>query len=177
MSPRRVIESGRAHCIEAAFFAAAALAYHGRKPLLLDLQTTPEDEDHVVALFQDGGYWGSISKTNHVVLRWRDPIYASVRELSITYFHEYFMGKNGKKTLRHHSKPFDLSRHAPEKWVTASGELFWLAEELDDSPHFPLVPPTQVKRLRRATPFERTGMDQTEWDRKGRRNKKRQKSF
>src|SRR3989344_4997493 len=81
MSPRRVLTAGEAHCFEGALLAAAALAYHGRRPLLMDIQTSRTDDDHVVALFREFGYWGAISKTNHAILRYRDPVYRSVREL------------------------------------------------------------------------------------------------
>src|SRR3989344_7563100 len=87
-SPRRLLGAKEAHCLEGALFAAAVLAYHGQKPLLLDLRTTPRDEDHVVALFRQNGRWGAISKTNHAVLRYRDPVYKDVRELAMSYFHE-----------------------------------------------------------------------------------------
>ena len=109
MSPRRVLRTKTAHCFEGALVAAAALAYHGKKPLLLDLRTSADDEDHVVTLYRENGYWGAISKTNHPVLRYRDGVYKTPRELVMSYFHEYFMSKNGKKTLREYSNPFDLS--------------------------------------------------------------------
>ena len=89
MSPRRVIEARMAHCAEGAVFAAAALAYHGRPPLLMDIRALPSDQDHIVTLFRERGLWGAISKTNHAILRWRDPIYRSVRELAMSYAHEY----------------------------------------------------------------------------------------
>ena len=69
MSPRRLLRGRTAHCFEGALLAAAAFAYHGQRPLLLDLQTLPSDEDHVVALFKENGLWGAISKTNHAILR------------------------------------------------------------------------------------------------------------
>jgi hypothetical protein len=74
MSPRRVIRTKTAHCFEGALLAAAALAVHGQPPLLMDFRTAPTDEDHVVALFRSGGLWGAISKTNHAILRYRDPV-------------------------------------------------------------------------------------------------------
>src|SRR3989338_9515056 len=78
MSPRRVIREKTAHCFEGALFACAAFAYHGHKPLLLDLVTIDRDEDHVVAIFKSpptgGGLWGAISKTNHPILRYGDPV-------------------------------------------------------------------------------------------------------
>jgi hypothetical protein len=163
-SPRRLLADKRAYCLEGAIFAAAALAYHGRKPLLLDLQTTEEDEDHVLALFKEKNLWGAISKTNNPVLRWRDPVYKSVRELAMSYFHEYFLYKNGEKTLRAYSRPFDLSKYKPEKWITTEESLDWLAEEMDASPHLPVVPKAMIKKLRRASTLERQILDIEEWE-------------
>ena len=107
MSPRRVIKEKTAHCFEGALLAAAALAYHGQPPLLMDFQTVPDDEDHVVALFKQHDHWGAISKTNHGILRYRDAVYTSPRELAMSYFHEY-LEWNGKKSLRYYSKSYDL---------------------------------------------------------------------
>lgn len=164
MSPRRTIVAKKAHCLEAALLAAAALAYHGQRPFLMDLQTIPDsdDQDHVVTLFQVNGYWGAISKTNHAVLRYRDPVYRTVRELALSYFHEYFMD-DGLKSLRKYSKPFDLSKYTPKKWVTAGDDLFWLIEPLDSSPHFPLVPKKNLRQLRHATQAELDATDYVEW--------------
>ncbi|MDZ4226168.1 MAG: hypothetical protein U1C66_01610 [Patescibacteria group bacterium] len=166
-SPRQILinqKSRRAYCFEGALFAAAALAYHGRPPLLLDLQTTSEDQDHIVALFKQNGRWGALSKTNNPVLRYRDPVYKSVRELAMSYFHEYFLYKSGAKTMRAYSRPFDLSKYPPEKWVTNEGSLAWLAEVLDASPHLPVVSHNIVKKLRRATTLERQILDLEEWE-------------
>lgn len=106
-SPRMVIRNQKAHCMEGALFAAAALEFHGARPLVLDLRSIHKDFDHVVAPFRQFGCWGAISKTNHPVLRYREPVYKTSRELAMSYFHEYFMD-NGKKTLREYSEPFDL---------------------------------------------------------------------
>ena len=144
--------------------AATALAYHGRPPLLLDLQTTNDDQDHVAVLFKENGLWGALSKTNNPVLRYRDPVYKSVRELAMSYFHEYFLYKSGVKTMRAYSKPFDLSKYPPEKWVTSEGNLAWLAEALDASPHLPVVSRSIIKKLRRATTLERQILDLEEWE-------------
>ena len=164
MSPSRVVRAKTAHCFEGALFAAAVLAYHGQKPLLLDFRTIPSDEDHVVALFKQYSYWGAISKTNHAILRYREPVYESVRELAMSYFHEYLM-LDGRKSLRAYSKPFDLSKYAPERWITADEELFWLVEALDKSRHFPIVPKKNLRLLRRAYPIELQAMKLIEWKR------------
>jgi hypothetical protein len=153
MSPRRVIAAKTAHCFEGALLAAAALAYHGEKPLLMDLRTVAPYEDHVVTLFRSQGLWGAISKTNHAILRYRDPVYRSPRELTMSYLHEY-IEENGTRSLREYSAPFDLSRHLPQKWLTAEGDLHWLVEALDRSRHFPLAPKKVLSRLRKASAIE-----------------------
>lgn len=168
-SPRTVLQKKKAHCMEGAVLAAAALAYHGARPLLMDFQTTQEDEDHVLAVFKQGGHWGAISKTNHPVLRWRDPVYRSVRELAMSYFHEYFMwqkSEDGRKTLRTYSKPFDLRTYTPERWAAAEKNLDWLAEVLDASPHYPIVPKKTLRALRPASKIEMRAMRLCEWPKK-----------
>jgi hypothetical protein len=152
-SPRGVLRAGVAHCLEGALLAAAALWFHGRPPLLLDLKARRGDVDHVVALFVARGRWGAISKTNHAVLRWRDPVYLAPRELAMSYFHEYFKD-DGRKTLVSHSAPFDLARRGGG-WVTASKNLWDVQAALDLARHHPIAPARALRRLRRATPIER----------------------
>jgi hypothetical protein len=162
MSPRRVLRTGVAHCTEGALLAAACLAYHGRAVFLMDLRALPADEDHVVTLFREHGLWGAVSKTNHAVLRWRDPIYRTPRELAMSYAHEYFLN-DGRKSLLSYSRPFDVTRYAPKRWVTAEENLDWLIYALDQSAHLPLAPRAALRRRRRASPFERHVTDQAEW--------------
>ena len=162
MSPRRMIEAQTAHCFEGALFAAAALACHSKPALLMDLRTIAPYEDHVITLFRARGLWGAISKTNHAILRYRDPIYRSPRELALSYFHEY-VESDGEKSLREYSSPFDLRRYAPERWLTAPEDLHPLVEALDSIRHFPIAPKRALRTLRRASPFERRAMDVVEW--------------
>ncbi len=162
MSPRRVIRIGKAHCIEGALLAATSLAYHGSPPLLLDFQTLSIDEDHVIAVFKQDGLWGAISKTNHAILRWRDPLYRSVRELAMSYYHEYYMD-DGRKTLATFSRPFDLRRYAPKRWVTAEEDLEWLCVDLDESTHTPIAPRALLRGTRPASPIERELLNHREW--------------
>lgn len=161
-SPRRVLRERKAHCIEGALLAAAALWFHGRRPLLLDLKTKLLDDEHVVALFRENSHWGAISKTNHAVVRYRDPIYRTVRELALSYFHEYFRDHDGLKTLVSYSRPFDL-RTLGDAWITAGEDLWDLDDRLNASPHHPLVPPANAHLIRRATAFERRVINTREW--------------
>jgi hypothetical protein len=168
MSPRRVLRTGQAHCVEGAMFAAAALAFHGLRPLLLDFQAAYHDEDHVVALFRENAHWGAFSKTNHPGLRYRDPIHHSVRGLAASYFHEYYLW-DGRKSLRYFSKPFDLSRYAPERWITSEADLDWLVHALDASAHAPIIPKGNLRKLRPASAFEIHASAAIEWSEDGRR--------
>jgi hypothetical protein len=161
MSPRRSIENKKAHCFEGALIASLALWLHGERPLLMDLKTTSDDVDHVVALFKRNGCWGAISKTNHAALRYRDPVYRTQRELVMSYFHEYFLN-DGEKTLRSFSEPFDLSRHGHE-WITEEKELYELVSEVDHSPHKDLLNKEQIASLTNADKIERKAGIMTEW--------------
>ena len=161
-SPRRVLREGKAHCVEGALLAAAALWMHGKPPLLLDLKTIEFDDEHVVALFKEHGHWGAISKTNHAVVRYRDPIYKTVRELAMSYYHEYFRDRDGLKTLASYSRPFDL-RTLGDYWVTSEKDLWELDDILNRVPHYKVVPKKCRRLVRRATPFERKVLNVREW--------------
>lgn len=145
LSVVQAIRQRRAHCIEGAFIAACALWIHGEKPLLMDMQARGDD-DHVVTLFRRDRCWGAISKTNHIWLRWRDPIYRSLRELAMSYFHEYVSRE--KKTLRSYSRPIDLRRFDTKLWVTNGEDCWDVGAALDDVRHYPLIAPAQARRLR-----------------------------
>jgi hypothetical protein len=162
MSPRRVLRTRKAHCIEAALLAALALSFHGRKPLLMDLQADSTDHDHVVALYKEKGFWGAVSKSNHASLRFRDPVYKTLRELALSYFHEYFNNKTKKKTLISYSQPFNLKKYGVQ-WITAEDDLWDIAADLDDSPHYALVSKSQKKMLRPADTMELRAGQLVEW--------------
>jgi len=143
-SVRGVLRHRQAHCIEAAFTAACALWLHGEPPLIMDL-TAKGDSDHIVTLFRRGRCWGAISKSNHVWLRWRDPVYRSLRELAMSYLHEYT--NKQRKSLRSYSRPVDLRRFPIEMWVTCEDDCWDVGAALDDVRHYRLITPAQARRL------------------------------
>ncbi len=149
-SVRGVLKHREAHCIEAAFLASCTLWLHGEPPLVMDMRATG-DSDHVVTLFRRGSSWGAISKSNHVWLRWRDPVYRSLRELAMSYFHEYT--NTGRKTLRSYSRAVDLRRFPIEMWVTNPEECWDVGAALDDVHHYRLISRAQAARL---TPRDKT---------------------
>jgi hypothetical protein len=150
-SVQAALSANCAHCIEGAMIAAFALWLQGHPPLLIDL-SAHQDMDHVIAPFKVNGCWGAISKTNYVCLRWRDPIYHSVRELVMSYFHEY--AKGPRKTLRSYSRPFDLSKLPAEKWVNNPGQCWEVADRITAARHYPVVTPDQAEALRPRDPVE-----------------------
>jgi hypothetical protein len=156
-SPRYVLQTMTANCMEGALLAAAIQLYYREKPLLLDLKVgknNNKDVDHVVALFEKDGYFGAISKTSHAVLRYREPIYKTLRELVLSYFHEYFTNDDGKKTLRSFSKPFDVQKRFGTRWITTEHDIFEIAVALDESPHFEILTKAMERNLRPADPIE-----------------------
>ena len=164
MSPLRVLQERKAHCIEGALLAGVCLMLQGEKPLIVNLKVEKGDYDHIITLFRKNGYWGAISKTNHLVLRYRDPVYRTVRELVMSYFHEYFLTKNGKKTLIGYTKPINLNRFGT-KWLTEEKDLWDIAETIYDMPIIAVVPTKNRKSVRIVPPFERKGDYITEWPR------------
>jgi hypothetical protein len=150
---RHVLRHRAAHCIEGAMLAACALWVHGEPPLLMDMRAE-RDFDHVVAVFRRHGRWGAISKTNGIGLRWRDPVYGTLRELAMSYFHEY-TNRRDHKTLREYSVPYDLRRVDAAIWVTGEKQAWFVAEELDRIRHFKLVGRRHLRAVIRRDPFER----------------------
>lgn len=162
MSPRRVLRERKANCIEGAMLAGVALMIHGEKPLVLNLKVSKNDYDHIITLYKRNGYWGAISKTNHSVLRFRDPVYKTLRELVLSYFHEYFLIANGEKTLKGYSKPINLKRFGV-KWITSEEDLWGIAEHIFDMKHEMIIPKENEKFITRASDIEIKGASIKEW--------------
>ena len=161
-SPRLVLKHRLAHCMEGAMLAAAALEFHGQPPLVMDLRANSRDFDHVVTVFKQLGYYGAISKTNHAALRYREPVYKTIRELALSYFHEYF-DDQGRKNLREYSVLVYLNRFDNLHWRTSEKSLFKIPDKLDEAKHFSILSRRQIKNLRRADKIEIKAGKLLEW--------------
>lgn len=144
-SPRWVMKKRSAHCFEGALFAAAALQFIGYKPLIVDMKAI-NDDDHVIALFREDGYWGAVAKSNFTSLRFREPVYRSIRELIMSYF-DFFFNTDGYKSLRSYSLPFDLTLFESRHWATTDEDLEYIGDKIESLHHFPLVTDKMIKRL------------------------------
>jgi hypothetical protein len=146
-SPRRVLRDRLAHCMEGALLGAAALRVHGHPPLMLDLEGE-RDSDHVLAVFRVRGCWGAVGKSNFSGLRYRTPVYRTIRELVMSYFEHYF-NLRGEKSLRRYSQPINLKRFDPIHWMTMEEGVWAVPEYLGTISHRPVITPQQARALKR----------------------------
>src|SRR5919109_1539967 len=146
-SPRRVLRDQTAHCFEGALLAAAALRVHGHPPLVIDLEAV-RDDDHILAVFRERRHWGAIAKSNYAGLRFREPVYRTVRELVMSYFEHYY-NLDGEKTLRRYSSPLDLGRFDAIGWMTSEEDLWPINDFLVTLRHYSILTPAMVRNLRK----------------------------
>src|ERR1700761_2603167 len=139
-SPRRVLRDRTGHCMEGALFGAAALRMIDHPPLILDLEAV-RDDDHVLAIFRSHGCWGAVAKSNYSGLRYREPVYRSLRELAMSYFEHYYNLRR-EKTLRTYSRPVNMRRFDGIDWMTAEEDVWAVPQHLCDIRHTPILPPS-----------------------------------
>ena len=146
-SPARVLRERKGHCMEGALVAAAALRVNGHPPLLMDLEAV-RDDDHVIALYRERGLWGGIAKSNFAGLRFRAPVYRTLRELALSYFDHYY-NLRGQRTLRAYSRPVNLTRLDRQHWMTSEEDVWFVPEALIAARHYALAPDKTVRELPR----------------------------
>jgi hypothetical protein len=148
-SPRWVIRKKSAHCFEGALFAAAALQFIGYQPLIIDMKAF-NDDDHVIAVFKENGHWGAVAKSNFTTLRYREPVYRTLRELVMSYFDFYF-NTAGDKSLRSYSLPLNLTIYDNKHWSTTDDDLEYIGDKLENIRHFQVVDNEMIKNLKKAS--------------------------
>lgn len=148
-SPRWVMKKRSAHCFEGALFAAAALQYIGYKPLIIDM-LAENDDDHVIAVFKENGHWGAVAKSNFTSLRFREPVYRSLRELIMSYF-DFFFNIYGEKSLRSYSLPLDLTQFESLHWTSTDDDLEYIGDKIESLRHFPVVTKKMISNLYKAS--------------------------
>jgi hypothetical protein len=144
--PLRVLRERRAHCFDGAVFAAAALRELGLRPLVLELVPNERDDDHMIAPYQREGLWGAVAKSNFVGLRFREPVFRSLRELVLSYF-EQFYNLAGEKTLRAYTVPLNLTRFEALGWRVNDSAMDQIAEALDRTRKIPVIKDAAVRHL------------------------------
>lgn len=146
-SPRRVLRENTAHCFEGAIFAAAALRALGYPPLVIDFEAE-HDTDHVLAVYQVKGHWGTIAKSNYTNCRYREPVYRSLRELAMSYFQIYFNMRR-ERSMRTFSRPVNLKRFDNRQWMTTEKPIWFIVYYLLEIPHTKLLTRSMINHLHR----------------------------
>jgi hypothetical protein len=129
--PFRVLRDRVAHCFDGALFAAALVRQIGNPPLILDMIPNERDDDHLLALYKRNGHWGAIAKSNFTGLRFREPVYRSIRELVLSYFEHYY-NVEGEKTLRGYTLPLNLKSFDSGNWMIHDEPMEKIARRLDE---------------------------------------------
>jgi len=148
-SPRYVIKKRSAHCFEGALFAAAVMQFNGKPPLIIDMKAY-NDDDHVIAVYKVNGHWGAVAKSNFTSLRFREPVYRSIRELIMSYF-DFFFNTAGDKSLRSYSLPLNLTKYDSVIWTTTEDDLEFIGDKLESMKHYPVVNSIMIKQLSKAS--------------------------
>lgn len=144
--PLQVLRDSQAHCFDGALFAAAALRLIGYPPLILDMFPDGRDDEHLLALYKMDGHWGAVAKSNTVGLRFREPIFRTLREVVLSYF-EFYYNTEGEKTLRDYSVPLNLSAFDVLHWMTRHDGLEQIARRTDELRRFPVLTPNMIANL------------------------------
>ena len=151
-SPLRVYHDRQCHCLDGAIFAALGFHFIGLKPLLVDLVPAAGlDDDHVLAVFQVGKFWGAVAKSNFAGLRYREPVYRTLRELAMSYFEDFF-NVAGLKTMRGYTVPLDLTRFNRYQWATEETGIQHITRSLYRLKPIPVLSETQVSNLEKTDP-------------------------
>jgi len=99
-------------------------------PLILELLPNAHDDDHLLALFRRNGCWGAVAKSNFAGLRYREPVYRTLRELALSFFEQYY-NLARRKTLRGYTLPLHLGSFDSDGWTVRDEPLWEIADRLD----------------------------------------------
>jgi len=144
--PRNVLKDHKAHCYDGAVFAAGALRMIGHIPLIVELLPNDNDDDHILAIFRRGKYWGAVAKSNFTGLRYREPVYKSLRELVMSYFEPYFNIK-GERTLLGYTAPLNLNRFEKFNWLTEDNAMDIIGDALENTRKYLIISSDMTGKL------------------------------
>jgi len=144
--PLNVVKDRKGHCFDGAVFAAAMLRRIGYLPLVLDLIPNENDDDHVLAIYKTRDHWGAVAKSNYSGLRYREPVFRTVRELVMSYFEDFF-NSIGEKTLRAYTSPLNLKAFDSVNWMIQDEGLDAIGERLDEIRKFKVMTPAMIRNL------------------------------
>jgi hypothetical protein len=148
LSAVETLRQNHGHCVEGAMLGAYILSLHGHPPYIMDM-CAHDDDSHNVIPFRVDGKWGCLSISNHSSLRYRNPVYRTLRELMMSYFDDYMNGK-GQRSLHAYSMPMNLSVVFGPNWATRRGEVWEVGLFADQMPNYELVKVKDLQKIRPA---------------------------
>jgi hypothetical protein len=128
LPPRRVLQTGIAHCFEGALFAYAVNYLHGHAPRMVLLEAS-QDSEHNLVMFQNARtkMYGCNAHSRFPHLDGRRAEYPTIRALAESYYPYYYSDRSmnpADLTLVGYSEPFDLLPKFGVPWM-ASEEMLW----------------------------------------------------
>ena len=128
---RPVVRLKKAHCMEAALFAAVVMEQHGYPPLLMSLESK-DWLDHVIFVYRHDRGWGSVARSRDPGLHGRKPRFRSLRALAKSYYDGYvdYTGRLrgfGVADLRETMGDYD--------WRLSEKNMWRVEQMLIDLPH------------------------------------------
>lgn len=145
LSPLSAIRDGRAHCFDGGLLAALALRRLGYPPVIIDLLPW-NDDDHVLAVYKIGRFYGAVAKSNYSGLRLREAVYRDPRELVMSYFEQFF-NTLGQKTLRGYTHPIRLLPYDRWNWETDDAGAWKVYQRMLAAPKVMLLSAEQIASL------------------------------
>jgi hypothetical protein len=154
---RLVVRLKKAHCMEAALFAAVVLEQHGYPPLLMSL-ASKDWLDHVIFVYRHPTGWGSVARSRDPGLHGRKPRFRSLRALAKSYYDGYvdYTGRLrgfGVVDLREAMPDYD--------WRLTDKNVWTVEQMLIDLPHKKIASSDRRYRwlLRRYKEYRKTHND------------------
>lgn len=139
---RGVVRTGRAHCLEAAVFAAVVLEQRGYPPLVMSLESQ-DHLDHVIFVYRHATGWGSVGRSRDPGLHGRRPVFRSLRDLAFSYVEPY-IDDTGR--VRGYGVADLATAMGAYDWRWRRGNIWQVEQMLIRWPHVAL--PSSTRRYR-----------------------------
>jgi len=136
-SVQEVIQDRVAECYNGALFGVACLLLAGFRTSIIRLYARAGDEEHILAVYEKNGFYGSVAQSKFLGLKSRQPIYRSIRDLAVSYV-EFYFSYDGRYTLQSYSQLLPISKYNLN-WLDQASTVKTMALDLNNSKHSDLV--------------------------------------
>jgi hypothetical protein len=144
-SPLTALRERKAHCFDGGLLGALALCRLGYPARIVDI-IPYDDDDHILALFEVDGYLGAVAKSNFAGLRYREPVYRSLRELVMSYFDDFY-NTNSVRSMRGYTRPMNLDHYHHLHWTWRDAGAAQVMKILAKRKWIPVLTQDQIERL------------------------------